>query len=204
MSSNIDPVKEKLQLQTERLKLMSIAMPLLVLVGSGVWSLGEWVYGHQRADARTEHEMQKLKEELQKMGDFIARQSSVTVQQAPQKHTCPTTVRTKISADQLSGNWQITFRSSGITGSVGIKAIRSDAVEFYGQFVPGKDMAPLRFSGHATLKGNVATVQFFTRNEAGERWHGEGQFTIDSSNLLRGWYVDQNGAYDSIDLRRSS
>jgi hypothetical protein len=60
----------------------------------------------------------------------------------------------------------------------------------------------LRLEGRAALTGRIVNVKFLTRSDDGRNWQGEGTFKIQGRDFLQGWYVDQNGEFDTIDIKR--
>ena len=201
-------VDHKTSLNLERVNLVVvIVVGIGTIIGTmalGIWKVGEW--DHKLNDVMQENS--KLKEDNSKIVEFISRQSQVSSQLPSTAPPLPTDFDykispTQVSANQLTGAWDLRFRSSGATGRIGVTYLGGDALEFHGELPQGGGGMPsLKLEGHGKVTGKTIQIEFFTRADSGEHWYGRGDFLIDSSTSLRGWYVDQVGRFDTIDVKR--
>jgi hypothetical protein len=189
-----------------------------ILAGLAVstWKLMVWVNRVNEISATQQklgEVVTKLKEENDDLKQFIRRQSEVTLASAPQGGSThpvggenPPQVSGKSSGypstvNDLIGSWELTF-SKGKRARVGLVA-RTDAIgEFHGEIPQTGGLPSLRLEGRAALTGRIVNVKFLTRSDDGRNWQGEGTFKIQGRDFLQGWYVDQNGEFDTIDIKR--
>ena len=199
----------------ERVNLWVVLVIGLGTVGSAttiaIWKFSEWA--HRLNDVVVQ--VARLTQEDTHIKEFIARQSLVSAATNPTSSIPPAVSKrdgqgpeekkagrvAAVNAPRLAGAWELKFGGGGI-GRVGLTADSESQAEFHGEIPLGNNIPPWKLEGHVTIIGNMAKIRFVTTGEKGEMWRGTGEFIIESPNLLRGWYVDQNGKFDTIDVRR--
>jgi hypothetical protein len=191
------------QPQKTRLDRLQVAIACLIGIGTigvALWRFTEWTHRVTEVVGKTETtslEIARLKDEVARLKEFVSRQSEVS-------HPIPLNAKvstTTFTAEQLTGTWDLTFRGSGAKGRLGATSAGSNLIEFHGELPQGKN-PPLKLVGHGAFEGRHLHVSFDTRSEGGEHWYGRGEFSIDSLESLRGWYVDQYERFDTIDVKR--
>src|SRR5437773_7180460 len=172
----------------------------VVAILAAIWGVSQWAFQLNGQVAKINEEIAKLKQQDERTQAIIAR---VLLVSESRPDVRPSGVPIPISVKELAGAWDLKFRSTGALGRVVISALGDNGAEFFGELSQGDKLPPLKVEGHGTLNGKMARINFLTKSDRGETWHGHGKFSIDSRNVIRGWYVDMNGKIDIIDLRRA-
>src|SRR5258707_1556118 len=101
----------------------------LCAIGVVIFAISAWVHTVDQSMQAVQQSTQdtvKLKVEVQRINEFVARLSQVGVRQTR------TEVRPGISAEQLDGRWELKF-GHGYSGLVGVRILSKDLAEFQGE-----------------------------------------------------------------------
>ena len=187
---------------SERLKSALTIIGTVIGIVGAVWVFAETYFGFKSEIKQLEADhstLSKKVDALQKEStDF--KQFALRELERSRKPSSP-----RISADRLSGKWNMKYGNS--EGELGVKAINDRTIEFVGQVSQGKSSPTLTTRGRGVLtetaRGPHVELSFHTKASSDPReWTGTAYLDIFSADFAQGWIVDQEEHMQNIELRR--
>jgi len=172
------------------------------------WKVADWAHRLnevEKSNSRLKEENEQVKEVISRLlevdfaanrgASFNSPKGNLEKSDNQANHQIP------LSVNELAGTWELRFRK-GNRARVGLMAKSQWEGAFHGEIPQREGVSPLKLEGSVKLVAGVIKALFMTMSDDGKTWHGEGIFKIESRDSLHGWYVDQDGIFDIIDVRR--
>jgi hypothetical protein len=170
-------------------------------MGAGAWKFITWAQDINRVVAEQStirKDLDDLKRQLYQASELTSRRLEIITAQNSNGDR-----RAKITAADLTGEWDLKFHDSGNqSAKISVSALSSTQFEFRGK-LPQQSQPALKTEGRGTIAGMQVRAEFKTWTDDGKHWEGEAEFIVQGKDYLRGWYRDGQGIYDTIDAKRS-